>query len=109
MATTFSFSIKSNDVSPVESGMQLVIKSVFLQIDAQSDDGFFSKFGCKFDLPSPDPVTYTQFFYVSEPMMIKWVQDTHTDVIASILESLDAEISQSRLKNTIIDYPLPFA
>lgn len=109
MTTTFSFKIKSNDVAPTEDGMQLVIKSVFMQILGKSSDGFSSQFGCNFDLPSPSPASYTPHSSVTEPMMIKWVQELYAENIAKIEESLDLDISASRAKNIIVDYPLPFA
>ena len=109
MKTTFLFKIKSNDVAPTEDGMQLVIKSVFMQIYGKSDDGFSSEFGCKFDLPSPSQASYTPHNEVTEPMIIKWIQELYEKDIAKIEENLDLDILASRAKNIIVDYPLPFA
>lgn len=109
MTTIFSFKIKSNDVAPSENNMDLVIKSVFMNISAKSDDGFSSDYECQFDLPSPSPASYTPYNEVTEPMMIEWVKDMYPKLIEKIEDELDNNITKDREKNIIKNYPLPFA
>lgn len=107
MTTSFSFKILSNDVAPSENNIDLVIKSVFMQILAKSSDGFSKEFGCKFDLPSPSPASYTPYLDVTEPMKIQWIQDMYPELVTQLQESLEASIASDRQKNIIENYPLP--
>lgn len=109
MTTNFSFKILSNDVAPSEGNMDLVIKSVFMNIIAKSEDGFASEYGCQYDLPSPSPASYTPYINVTQPMMIDWVKEMYTETISAIEETLDENISTARRNNVIKNYPLPFA
>lgn len=109
MTTSFSFKILGNDVAPSENNMDLVIKSVFMNISAKSSDGFSSEYGCQFDLPSPSPASYTPYNQVTEPMMTEWVKDMYPELIAKLEEELDENIAKDREKNIIKNYPLPFA
>ncbi len=109
MTTSFSFKILGNDVAPSENNMDLVIKSVLMNISAKSSDGFNSEYKCQYDLPSPSPASYTPYNEVTEPMMVEWVKDMYPKLIEKIEEELDENIAKDREKNIIKNYPLPFA
>jgi hypothetical protein len=109
MTTSFSFKILSNDVAPSENNMDLVVKSVFMNISAKSSDGFSSEYGCQFDLPSPSPASYTPYNKVTQPTMVQWVKDMYPELIEKLEEELDSNIAKDRDKNIIKNYPLPFA
>lgn len=109
MKTEFFFKILSNDVAPTEGNIDLVIKSVFMNTIAKSDDGFTSEYGCQYDLPSPSPASYTPFEKVTEPMMVDWVKEMYAETVSSVQANLENDISISRGMNVIKNYPLPFA
>lgn len=108
MKTTFFYKILSNDVAPSEGNMDLVIKSVFMNIIAKSENGFTREYGCNYDLPSPSPASYTPFQEVTEPIMVDWVKEMHSDAVNQIEHQLDSEIAVDVLKNIIVNHPLPF-
>jgi len=108
MKTIFSYKILSNNVAPSEGDMDLVIKSVFMNIIAKSENGFTREYGCQYDLPSPSPASYTPFKEVTEPIMVDWVKEMYSDIVDEIENQLTNEIAIDVANNIIVNYPLPF-
>lgn len=109
METIYSYKIKSNNVSPMKDGMELVITKVYMEATGVNSGGFRASFGWYFDLPAPSPASYTPFSDVSEEMMIKWVIDMYPENVKSLCGVIDSKIKEDMLKNEIENYPLPFA
>jgi hypothetical protein len=111
MTTQFNWIVSQLKCAPLENNLSNVIKTIYWRYQAQDGNLFAETCGC-FDLETPDPNNFTEYFNITKDTVISWLESSlnaveENEELSTLQKSLIKNIESQR-NPPIVNLGLPW-